>query len=102
MKQQQQRPRPASRPPGPARLLLAAASTALLLGIAGCASTGGAGGSGSDASFADADNALPSPASERVIGGVVEMVLTGQAWPNIEAARENRITEYHDGSPLYV
>ena len=43
-----------------------------------------------------------SPAGERVIAGIAEMVLTDRAWPTFEEARQNRIRGVEDGSPLYA
>lgn len=43
-----------------------------------------------------------SPASERVIAGIAELVLTNQTWPTFEEARLNRIRTVQDGSPLYA
>ena len=47
-------------------------------------------------------SAQRSPAGERVIAGIAEMVLTSRTWPTFEEARENRITTVADGAPLYA
>jgi hypothetical protein len=78
---------------------LAMLAFAALLG-AGCAATPGL---DEQAGAGDAaTGARQSPAGERVIGGVAEMVLTSQPWAGFEEARNNPITTLQDGSPLYA
>jgi hypothetical protein len=80
------------------RRILAGLTTAAL--TAGCAVTPGA----EEEGFASgsATGRPPSPASERVIAGIAEMVLTSQTWPSFEQARENAVRAVEDGTPLYV
>jgi hypothetical protein len=76
---------------------LAALAAAALLG-AGCATTGP-----EDDGFSGTPTSrVTSPAGERVIAGVADMVLTSQAWPTFEQARANPVASLQDGSPLYV
>jgi hypothetical protein len=78
------------------RTLTALVASAAL--AAGCTTTGP-----EEDGFAGAGRGrVASPASERVIAGVAEMVLTGQAWPSFEEARQNSVTALQDGSPLYA
>ena len=65
---------------------------------AGCATTG----ADDDGFSSSPTSRIASPASERVIAGVAEMVLTNQAWPTFEQARQNPVGSLQDGSPLYV
>ena len=65
---------------------------------AGCATTGA-----EDDGFSNATRPrAASPASERVIAGVAEMVLTRQAWPSFGQAKQDAVATLQDGSPLYV
>lgn len=74
--------------------------TAAVVIAGGCATTQDSPEQGGPDSTAQ--SAQKSPAGERVIAGIVEMVLTSRPWPTFEQARENRITSVEDGSPLYA
>ena len=82
--------------------MVALLGTALLL--SGCAS-GGSGGGGADYSgnralTSSAD--IRSPASERVVDGVVEMVLGDQLLSSFDEAARRPIKAVRDGQPLYA
>ena len=79
-----------------ARRTLAALAAAATLAV-GCTTTGA-----DEGGFASTTTRIASPASERVIVGVAEMVLTNQPWPSFEQARQNPAGALHDGSPLYA
>ena len=64
----------------------------------GCASTG----TDESGFSATTTSRIASPASQRVIAGVTEMVLTDRPWQTFDEARENRIAVVQDGSPLYA
>lgn len=76
-----------------------AALAAVAVLAAGCATTPGEDGGGFAGQPA---SKAASPAGDRVIAGIAEMVLTNQPWPTFEQARENPIGALQDGSPLYV
>jgi len=78
-----------------ARRTLAALAAAAALSVA-CTTTG------PDEGFADSTSRIASPASERVIAGLAELVLTSQPWPSFEQARQNPARSLQDGSPLYA
>lgn len=70
------------------------------LTVAGCAVNPNAQEEGTTEGIAAP--AMTSPATERVLGGVAEMVLTDRPWPGFDEARANPIESVVDGSPLYV
>lgn len=81
---------------------LALLGTALL--VAGCAS-GGQGGGGADYSgnralTSSAD--IRSPASERVVDGVVDMVLSDRLHASFDEAARHPVQAVSDGQPLYA
>lgn len=82
----------------PWTLISTVAATVLL--AAGCAVDQGADGQYASGSLSQAGQR--SPAGDRVIAGIAELVLTAQAWPTFEEARANRIDTVVDGSPLYA
>ncbi|MBA3477136.1 MAG: hypothetical protein H0T52_01860 [Lautropia sp.] len=77
---------------------VAALSAAAVL-AAGCAVTPAADDEGPSGAGL---SALRSPAGERVISGIAELVLTDRAWPTFEEARDNPAQLLQDGSPLYA
>jgi len=80
------------------RTLAALALTAAV--AAGCAATSGLdepAGSGGTASPTTA-----SPATERVVAGIAELVLTTRVWPTFEEARADPVRTVEDGSPLFA
>lgn len=86
--------------PRPARLAASLLAPGLLaLGLAGCASSGGM----ETAVTTTADGPRGrTPAEERVIAGVADLVLVDRAWPDFDQALPNRINTVGDGAPLYV
>ena len=94
-----------ARPPGNARRRrgrswLVGGAVALLLAAGGCA---GPAALDSRVTTTSIDGPRGrTPAEERVIAGVAEMVLTDRAWPDYDRAVPNRINTVADGAPLYV
>ena len=81
------------------RRTLAALSFAAAVN-AGCATSGLEQGVTSTETPAPGVNT--SPAAERVIAGVAQLVLTSRAWPTFEEAQADPITKLQDGSPLFA
>lgn len=81
-------------------LRIVPAMTAVAILAAGCAVTPTADEEGvaGDGSL----STLRSPAGERVISGIAELVLTDRAYATFEQARENPVAQLQDGSPLYA
>lgn len=101
------------RQPGPDRewplLRASLRRLALVMGcsimLAACGSIGALRGSGADYSRAaslSSQGPLRSPASERVVSGIVEMVLSDQLVDDFEQARSHRRSLVSDGQPLYL
>jgi hypothetical protein len=79
------------------RILAALSTTALL--AAGCAVTPT---TEEEIAAGNAASAEKSPAGERVVAGIAELVLTDRAWPTFEEARSNPVQLVQDGSPLFA
>lgn len=71
----------------------------LALGLAGCA---GGGGMGSGVTTTSDGPRARTPAEERVIAGVADIILSDRAWPDFDRALPNRINTVSDGAPLYI
>ncbi|MDO4682759.1 MAG: hypothetical protein Q4B17_08220 [Lautropia sp.] len=87
---------------GAVRLALALGSAAVL---AACSSTGerpSADYSGADTAVSSAQGPLRSPAAERVVGGIVDMVLSPRLVSTIDEARKHPVGTLKDGQPLYL
>lgn len=79
------------------RLVAVLATTLALVGLAGCATYDDL----SPVTTSDGPRGR-TPAEERIIAGVAEIVLADRAWPGFDAALPNRINTVSDGEPLYV
>lgn len=87
---------------GAVRLALALGGAAML---AACSSTGerpSADYAGADVAVSSAQAPLRSPAAERVVGGIVDMVLSTRLVSTIDEARKHPVGTLKDGQPLYL
>ncbi|HZH05358.1 MAG TPA: hypothetical protein VEY69_01665, partial [Lautropia sp.] len=82
-----------------ARRTLAALAVAAAVN-AGCATTGLDDQPGS--SGGTVSGPVSSPAAERVIAGVAQMVLATRAWATFEEAQADPVVKLEDGAPLYA
>lgn len=79
----------------------ALALTGCLL-LAACGTTGQSGADYSIGSVSTTSRDIKSPASERVVDGVVDMVLSDKLVSSFDEAERSRITQISDGQPLYA
>ncbi|MDO5102407.1 MAG: hypothetical protein Q4D91_05845 [Lautropia sp.] len=85
-----------------ARVVLTLGSAAVL---AACSTTGeqpGADYSRADSAVSSSQGPIKSPAAERVVGGIVDMVLSGRLVSSIDEARKHPVGLLRDGQPLYL
>ena len=88
-----------------ARSVRGATVAMALAALAACGTTSSSGPGAdysSNSSVSTSGGNVSSPAAERVVDGVVELALTDQLLPDLDAARARKLGTVHDGQQLYL